>query len=147
MDAWDHPHPFLHAVRVEPAHIDVLDHANNLAYIGWCQDTAWRHSGALGLDPGAYKSLDRAMVVRSARYDYLAAAVCGDELEIGTWLTASDGRLQMRRHFQVRRRGDGLTLFRGDWELVCIRLGTGKPARMPEIFRACYEPAVIDPNM
>ena len=48
-----------------------------------------------------------AMVVRKARYEYLLAAVAGDELEVGTWLTGSGGRLQMTRHFQVRRGADG----------------------------------------
>ena len=144
MDGWDHQHPFLHAVRVLPGHIDVLDHANNMAYIGWCQDAAWRHSAALGLDPGSYRELDRAMAVRKAQYEYLLSAVAGDELEVGTWLTGSDGRLQMSRHFQVRRTSDGATLFRGDWELVCIRISTGKPVRMPGIFMDCYLPAVID---
>ena len=144
MDGWDHAHPFLHAVRVQPAHIDVLAHANNIAYIGWCQDAAWRHSAALGLAPDAYRALDRAMVVRKARYEYLLAAVAGDELEVGTWLTGSDGRLQMTRHFQVRRGADGATLFRGDWELVCIMISNGRPVRMPQAFMESYLPAVID---
>jgi len=143
MPRWDYPHPFLHALRVLPEHIDVLDHANNIAYVDWCQQTAWLHSAALGLDPGSYRALDRAMVVRAAHYEYLASALADDELEVGTWLTGSDGRLQMRRHFQVRRASDGATLFRGDWDLVCIRLSTGRPVRMPEDFLACYQPAVI----
>jgi acyl-CoA thioester hydrolase len=143
MDGWDHPQPFLHAVRVQPAHIDVLEHANNIAYIGWCQDAAWRHSAALGLAPEAYRALDRAMVVRIARYEYLLSAVAGDNLDVGTWLTGSDGRLQMTRHFQVRRSAGGETLFRGDWELVCIRISNGKPVRMPQVFMDSYLPAVI----
>ncbi|MBP9034740.1 MAG: acyl-CoA thioesterase [Pseudomonadales bacterium] len=143
MSGWDHPHPFLHAVRVQHAHIDVLEHANNIAYVGWCQDAAWRHSAALGLAPDAYRALDRAMVVRKAQYEYLLAAVADDELEVGTWLTGSDGRLQMRRHFQVRRGADGATLLRGDWDLVCIRISTGKPVRMPPVFLDSYLPAVI----
>jgi acyl-CoA thioester hydrolase len=142
VSGWDHPHPFLHAVRVQPAHIDVLGHANNIAYIGWCQDTAWRHSAALGLAPDAYRALDRAMVVRKAQYEYLLAAVADDELEVGTWLTGSDGRLQMTRHFQVRRSADGATLLRGDWELVCIRISNGRPVRMPQVFLDSYLPAV-----
>ena len=98
----------------------------------------------LGLAPDAYRALDRAMVVRKARYEYLLAAVAGDELEVGTWLTGSDGRLQMTRHFQVRRGADGATLFRGDWELVCIRISNGRPVRMPQVFMDSYLPAVID---
>jgi acyl-CoA thioester hydrolase len=143
MKRWDYPDPFVHELRVRPDHIDLLDHANNMAYIAWCQETAWLHSAALGLAPGSYRELDRAMAVRTARYEYLSSATAGEELRVGTWLTGSDGRLQMTRHFQIRRRSDGATLFRGDWGLVCIRISTGRPVRMPEVFLARYLPAVI----
>lgn len=143
MSGWDHPEPFLYRVRVEAAHIDILEHANNTAYVEWCQQAAWAHSERLGMPPSAYRDLDRAMAVNRAGYEYLAPAVEGDTIEIGTWLVASDARLAMRRHFQMRRAADGQTLFRGDWDLVCIRISTGKPARMPPEFLAAYEPAVI----
>lgn len=143
MSGWDHPDPFLHCVRVLPSHIDVLGHANNTVYVDWCQDVAWRHSASLGLPPSAYRELDRAMALREARYSYLLPALLGEELDLGTWLTASDARLNMRRHFQICRSSDGATVFRGDWDLVCIRISTGKPVRMPEAFIACYEPAVL----
>jgi acyl-CoA thioester hydrolase len=143
VSGWDHPDPFLHRVAVERAHIDVLEHANNAAYVDWCQQAGWAHSAALGMPPSAYRALDRAMALQRAAYEYLQAAVEGDTVEIGTWLVASDGRLAMRRHFQMRRAADGATLFRGDWDLVCIRISTGKPARMPREFLDAYEPAVI----
>ena len=50
----------------------------------------------------------------------------------------------MTRHFQVRRGADGATLFRGDWELVCIMISNGRPVRMPQAFMESYLPAVID---
>ncbi|MBP8924864.1 MAG: acyl-CoA thioesterase [Pseudomonadales bacterium] len=143
MSDWDFPAPFTRIVRVLAAHIDVLAHANNAVYVNWCQDVAWAHSEQLGIAPSAYRELDRAMAVRKATYEYLAAALEGEALEIGTWITASDSRLQMARHFQMRRMSDTSTLFRGDWELVCIRISSGKPVRMPELFLARYEPAVL----
>lgn len=143
MSGWDHPDPYLHRVCVLAGHIDVLGHANNTVYVDWCQDVAWRHSASLGLPPSSYRELDRAMALREARYAYLLPGLLGDEIDLGTWLTASDARLSMRRHFQMRRSSDGATLFRGDWDLVCIRIGTGKPVRMPQIFLDCYEPAVL----
>ena len=143
MNDWDHADPFRHRVQVEPGNIDILEHANNTAYVDWCQQAAWLHSEALGMPPSAYRALDRAMAVQRASYEYLVAAVAGDAIDIGTWLVASDARLSMRRHFQMCRAADGATLFRGDWDLVCIRISTGKPARMPPEFLAAYEPAVI----
>jgi acyl-CoA thioester hydrolase len=43
----------------------------------------------------------------------------------------------------VRRSAGAETLFRGDWELVCIRISNGKPVRMPQVFMDSYLPAVI----
>jgi acyl-CoA thioester hydrolase len=143
MSGWDHPGPFLQQVTVLGTHIDVLDHANNAVYVEWCQQVAWAHSTQLGMPPEAYRALDRAMAVQRASYEYLLAAQDGEQIDIGTWIVASDARLSMRRHFQMRRARDGATLFRGDWDLVCIRISTGKPARMPPEFLASYEPAVI----
>lgn len=143
MSGWDHPDPFVQGFRVLPEHIDILEHANNTVYAHWCQDVAWRHSGHLGMPPSAYLELDRAMALRSAHYEYLLPALLHEEINAGTWLVASDGRLNMRRHFQLRRASDGATLLRGDWELVCIRISTGRPTRMPPEFIACYQPAVI----
>ena len=142
MSGWDHPQPCVLRVQVEHAHIDILEHANNAVYVEWCQQAAWAHSAQLGMPPSAYRALDRAMAVNRAAYEYLAPAVEGDAIDVGTWLVASDARLNMRRHFQMRRASDGLTLFRGDWNLVCIRISSGKPARMPGEFLAAYEPAV-----
>lgn len=143
MQGWDHADPYLHGVTVTQADIDELDHANNIAYIRWCQEAAWRHSAALGLDSTAYRSLDRAMAVQRAGYEYLNAAVAGDSLDVGTWISASDGRMRMSRHFQVRRTRDGETVFRGDWHLVCIRISNGRPVRMPTEFLEIYTPAVV----
>jgi acyl-CoA thioester hydrolase len=143
VNGWDHAHPFLLRVQVEAAHIDILEHANNAVYVDWCQQAGWAHSERLGMPPSSYRALDRAMAVHRATYEYRVPAVAGDALEVGTWLVASDARIHMRRHFQMRRASDGATLFRGDWELVCIRISTGRPTRMPPEFLAAYEPAVI----
>lgn len=142
MDAWDHPAPFLHPLRVAAAEIDVLGHANNSAWVHWCQDAAWDHSQALGLSPADYRRLDHAMIVRNAHYAYLLPSFEGEELLVGTWLTGWDGRLQMKRHFQLRG-PDGRTRLRGDWELVCARVSSGKPARLPPEFVSCYLPALV----
>ncbi len=143
MSDWDHPDPFVLRLRVLPEQIDLLDHANNTVYTQWCQDVAWEHSTLLGMPPSAYRALDRAMALRKAHYEYILPALLDEAIEAGTWLVASDAKLNMRRHFQLRRSSDGATLFRGDWELVCIRISTGRATRMPPEFLACYEPAVI----
>jgi acyl-CoA thioester hydrolase len=146
MSGWDHADPFVLRLQVLPEHTDLLGHANNTVYPQWCQDVAWQHSTHLGMPPSGYEALDRAMVLRHAHYEYILPALPGETIEVGTWLVTSDGKLNMRRHFQLRRAPDGTTLFKGDWDLVCVRISTGRATRMPPEFLACYQPAVITPS-
>lgn len=140
----DYPNPFRLPVKVLPEHIDGLQHVNNAVYVQWCEAAAWAHSEHLGLGLSDYKRLDRAMAIAHAEYDYQRPAHLGDELEVCTWLTQSDGRMSMIRRFQLLH-GD-VTLVRGSWNLVCIALTSGRPARMPADFKAVYEPALVGQN-
>lgn len=135
---WDAPTPCVLQVTAQAADIDGLGHTNNAVYVRWCEQVAWAHSHQLGLGIDDYQRLDRAMVIRSATYDYLRPTFAGEQLTLGTWLGGADGKLSMRRSFQLRRDGDGATVLRGHWELVCIELGSGKPKRMPAEFIAAY---------
>ena len=140
---WDTPSPHILPVRPAAGDIDGLQHTNNAVYVRWCELAGWSHSEALGLDLADYQRLDRAMAIQRAQYDYLLPTGAGDELLLGTWLCATDGRLAMERRFQLVRASDGATVMRGRWQLVCIDIGSGKPRRMPPEFCAAYLPAVV----
>lgn len=141
---WDLPRSYRVAVRPRPEHIDGLNHTNNAVYVQWCEQVAWAHSQALGLDLCDYQAQDRAMAIAAADYQYLLPSGEGEALVLATWLTGSDGRLSMERRFQLRRESDGATLMRGRWQLVCIAISSGKPRRMPERFLALYGAAVVE---
>lgn len=138
MSNWDAPTPFVVQVTPQRSDIDGLGHTNNTVYVHWCEQVAWAHSHQLGLSIDDYHRLDRAMAIRRAAYDYLLPTFEGEALTLGTWLAGGDGKLSMQRSFQLRRDGDGATVLRGHWELVCIELGSGKPKRMPAEFMAAY---------
>lgn len=140
---WDYPQPFVTSQVPHASDIDGLNHTNNAVYVGWCEQIAWRHSEHLGLTLADYQRLDRAMAIRHGSYDYLAPALLGQPLTLGTWLVASDGKLTMERRFQLIRDSDHSILLRGRWELVCIELSSGKPRRMPPEFCENYLPAVV----
>jgi len=142
-DVWDYPSPFTLALTPAPQHIDGLGHTNNAVYVQWCEQAGWAHSEALGLSLADYRRLDRAMAIREGQYDYLLPSFEGEALVLGTWLTASDGKLTMERRFQLRRESDGATLMRGRWALICIEISSGRPKRMPMEFLARYEAAVV----
>ena len=140
---WDHPGPYTLRTRVGPGDIDGLEHTNNAVYVKWCEQVAWAHSVALGLDLERYRALDRAMAITRSEYDYLQASREGDEIVIGTWIVGWDRRLTMRRQFQAIRAGDGVTLLRGAMRFACIEISTGRPRRLPPEFIAVYGPAVL----
>lgn len=142
-DPWDYPAPFTLALSPQPSDIDGLGHTNNAVYVQWCEQAGWAHSEALGLSLADYRRLDRAMAIREGHYDYRLPSFEGEALVLGTWLTASDGRLTMERRFQLKRVSDGQTLVRGRWALVCIAISGGQPRRMPAEFLSAYEAALV----
>lgn len=141
--AWDHPGPFIMRLAPAPEDIDGLNHVNNAVYVHWCEQVAWAHSESLGLGLDDYRRLDRAMAIRRGEYDYLLPARIGDELELATWITGSDGKWALERRFQMIRPRDGAVILRGRWEVVCIELSSGRPRRMPPEFSDAYNSAVV----
>lgn len=139
---WDKSTPFVVAIKVDHTDIDELGHANNAAYVRWLERCAWRHSESLGLGVADYQTLDRAMVVLRHEIDYLAAAYLDDQVLVATWITESDKKLRLIRHFQIIRAADEVTLLRARSTFVCIELGTGKARRMPAIFVETYGQAI-----
>ena len=70
---WDRPEPYAIAVDVVAQHIDELGHTNNVHYLDWLQQCAWRHSGAVGFAADEMVATGCAMAVRDVRMSYLAA--------------------------------------------------------------------------
>ncbi len=140
MPMWDFPDPFVQTRTPRPDDIDGLNHTNNAVYVQWCEQVAWAHSEALGLTLRDYHRLDRAMAIRRGAYDYLLPTLLGEALTLATWLCAGDSKLGMTRRFQLVRDSDRATVMRGQWDLVCIELSSGRAKRMPAEFIAAYLP-------
>ena len=117
---------------------DRQGHVNNAVYMTWFDRAAWEHSAALGLPIDKCLELDRGMAVLRSVIVYLRPAVLGDTIQAATWLLPADGKLRVRRRFQVRRESGGATLARAEIEYACIELSSGRPARWPPEFRARY---------
>ena len=135
---WDLPAPYVASMAVARADIDAYDHVNNAVYMTWFDRAAWEHSAALGLPIETCLRLDRGMAVLRSVIAYLRPAVMGDGILVATWLLPADGKLRVRRRFQVRRDADGATLARAEIEYACIELSSGRPARWPPEFRERY---------
>jgi acyl-CoA thioester hydrolase len=136
---WDFPAPHVVTLEVLAADIDAYDHVNNSVYLAWLDRAAWSHSAALGISlDECVKTLRRGMAAHRTEIDYLRAAVSGDQVLVGTWITETDQKLRVQRHFQVRRAADGETLARARTDYVCINLDSGRAARMPDVFQRSY---------
>jgi acyl-CoA thioester hydrolase len=135
---WDLPTPFFARLEVALADIDAYEHVNNAVYMTWFDRAAWAHSAALGLPIERCLQLDRGMAVLRSVIAYLRPAVLGDAIRVATWLLPSDGRLRVRRRFQVRSEAAGATLARAEIEYACIELSSGRAARWPPDFRDSY---------
>jgi acyl-CoA thioester hydrolase len=136
--AWDLPAPYLALVAVASADIDAYEHVNNAVYMTWFDRAAWEHSAALGLPIEKCLQLDRGMAVLRSVISYLQPAVLGDAIQVATWLLPAEGRLRVRRRFQVRREAGDTTLARAEIEYACIELSSGRPTRWPPEFRERY---------
>ncbi len=135
---WDLPAPFIAAVQVSREDIDAYNHVNNAVYMNWFDRAAWAHSAALDLPIETCLQLDRGMAVLRSVIAYLRPALMGDTVGVATWLLPGDGRLRIRRRFQVRRAADAVTLVRAEIDYACIELSSGRPARWPPQFRERY---------
>jgi len=138
MSDWDLPTPFVAELAVLPADIDAYQHVNNAVYMTWFDRAAWEHSAALGLPIAHCVTIDRGMAVLRSVIAYQRPALLGDRIMVATWLLPGEGRLRVRRRFQVRRESDGATLARAEIEYACIELSSGRPVRWPPEFRERY---------
>lgn len=141
---WDYPKPFTYEYKVLESDIDGMGHANNANYVIWCEEVAWLHSANLGLTVEDYQRLDRGVAIRKGIYEYISPSFAGEELLIGTWLTDCDRTLRLQRRFQIFNKTSGEMRLRGEWQLACVALSSGKPCRFPEEFIRSYADNVID---
>lgn len=137
---WLVEQPFVISLTVGVQHQDDFGHTNNVAYLQWLEQVAWAHSNHLGLDIAAYQRLGCGCVVRKHELNYLLPTFQHDELMIGTWISANDGKLSTVRDYQIIRVADQKTVLTGRTYFVTVDMVTGKAKRMPAEFIAAYMP-------
>jgi acyl-CoA thioester hydrolase len=135
---WELPDPYVQERVVEAGEMDRLDHANNTAYVRWCEEAGWRHTEAVGCGFEQWREIGRAMAMYRASLEYRAPCFAGERIAVGVWMVANDERLRATRRFQIVRPADGRTLFRADVTYASIDLASGRPRRMPEAFKKAY---------
>lgn len=124
------PAIYHHRHTVLPEEIDVLGHANNLAYLAWMQAAALAHSAAQGWPGEAYQRLGQGFVVRSHQITYERPAFVGESIVVNTWV-ASFKRASSVRRYDIVREGDAKLLATAATNWAFVNYATGLPARIP----------------
>ncbi len=114
-------------LTVQPSDIDDLQHANNVAYLVWCEQAARNHSARVGMDIATLRALGSFAVVRRHNITYHRPALLGDQLMVRTVLSSSQG-IRAHREFTIMR-VDGTLLAECQTEWVWVDAFTGRPKR------------------
>ena len=132
------PAPFVLAIEVAEADIDMLGHASNIAYLRWIQDVAVAHSAAVGLDMEGYSQLGAVFVVRRHEIDYLRPGVRGEQLELRTWIDSASAAKCKRATEIVRVGAAELVVARAMTTWGFVELTSGRPTRIPDSVRVAF---------
>ncbi len=135
---WDRSNPFIVEVTAGAENVDGYGHVSTHNYVQWMIDCAFAHSTALGLPESRCAEISRGMAAVDLQVKLLGAAYEGDQLQVATWIVKSDGKLRLRRQFQIINVVSGKSLTRAQCDFVCTNLDNGRPVRMPTEFLDTY---------
>ncbi|WP_394373889.1 acyl-CoA thioesterase [Acinetobacter chinensis] len=133
-------------ITVQPEHIDVLGHVNNVVYVGWMQDVATAHISETGLGLEQYLEMNHAMVAVEHHVQYRKAAMLGDEIILRTWFYDINALYSFRQYAFFKAEDKSL-LFTATTKWACVEISTGRAKRMSPTFMQAYQPlnSDIDP--
>jgi len=123
-------------VEVRDEDIDVLGHANNVAYLKWIQDVAVAHSEAVGLGFARYREIGGVFVVRRHEIDYLRSALRGEKLAVCTWIPTQMAAKVIRKTEIRRESGEVVVRAETVWGFIDGR--TMRPSRIPDDVREAF---------
>ncbi|WP_340063377.1 thioesterase family protein [Ascidiimonas aurantiaca] len=115
-------------IMVTEAHLDAMQHVNNVTYLQWVQDVARDHWEHLISEEERTKY---AWVVLDHFIEYKQSALLGDTVLVRTYVAGSQGATSVRI----------VEMYRGDGEILLAKAKTTwcllnrenlRPARIPE---------------
>ena len=116
--------------RVRSYEIDQNGHVNNAVYLNYAEALTVEHAEASGYGRAWAEAHGGAWVVRRHEIEYLRPAVMGDELVLVVRVELVRGVRGVRRT-SIRRLADDCPVVEVLSEWVWVRLGDGRPARVP----------------
>lgn len=127
-----------YTLTVPESDIDEYNHANNVAYIRWMQDTALDHLASAGWPSKKMLAANFGIIARSHFIRYLKPAFAGDEILAQTWL--EDWRkVRGVRKFKFIRKSDNAVIATAETEWVSIKVSNGRPIKLPDEIAEAFE--------
>ncbi|MCC7208779.1 MAG: thioesterase family protein [Anaerolineae bacterium] len=108
-------------------------------YQNYMEEAAVQASGSHGYDWAWYHANGCFWVARAITLRYGAPALYPDELEMQTWVS-DFRRVSSNREFVLRRVKDEALVLRARTNWVYLDMHTMRPQRIPEAFRAAFDP-------
>ena len=137
------PALFYYPHTVTRDEIDILGHANNLAYLQWMQSAAVAHSDEQGWTTADYQKLGSGWVVRSHSIEYLAPAFLDEPIIVRTWV-ADLKKVTSLRRYEIIRADDATPLAIAATNWAYIKFETHRPTRIPPEVAEAFE--IFDPG-
>ena len=119
-------------IKVEPQHIDTLNHVNNVVYLGWVQDMGGYHWQEK--TNGKYDA-QYAWVALDHFIEYKRPAVLGDELVVTTYVEKCEGARSIR-HVEFHKNGKLVCRSKTNWGFIDRK--SGRPLRIPDEITALF---------
>ena len=125
---------FRKTILVPASVIDDRDHVNNLTYLQWCVDAAQSH-----WEQNASEEIRKSFVwyVLKHEIDYRSSAYEGEELEVETWVTSSEG-VRSERCYKVLRKKDAKVLVEAKTLWCLLDAKTLRPTKITEEIRTLF---------
>lgn len=126
---------FEYTIEVTAAHIDGLNHVNNVVYVQWMQDAAARHWNSVS--PAAAED-EVSWMVRRHEIEYLNQSYLGDVLRVKTW-TGEYSAVTWNWHYEIVRASDGKKIISARSVWILLDKTTGRPRRIDHNILARFD--------
>jgi len=128
---------FQHPIKVNAAHLDAMNHVNNVVYVQWVQDAAAAHWNNYASDEVKRKY---SWVVMRHEVDYKSPALLDDELIAKTWVESYDGARSIRI-VQLLRKKDDKLLAEAKTTWCLLNSETLRPVRVGDDIKEVFTPS------
>jgi acyl-CoA thioester hydrolase len=125
---------FSHRFTVPASAIDAQGHVNNLAYLEWCLEAAeahWKQNATSNMQA------NYVWYVLHHSIDYKTAAFEGEELEVNTWVSYSEG-VKSERRYKISRIKDHQTIIEAKSIWCLLNANTRRPTKITKEIRTLF---------